>query len=109
MASTYRVVTLNQFIIDRQADFPYASGEFSRLLYHLAVAAKIVNKKVNKAGLVDILGDAGSSNVQGEEQKKLDVLANEQFIMIQTWPKMGTTSSAWILLMGRQISTSMFR
>ena len=81
MASSYRVITLNQFIIDRQADFPYASGEFSRLLYHLAVAAKIVNKKVNKAGLVDILGDAGSENVQGEEQKKLDVLANEQFIL----------------------------
>ncbi len=81
MAAPYRVVTLNQFIIDRQADFPYATGEFSRLLYHLAVAAKIVNKKVNKAGLVDILGDAGSSNVQGEEQKKLDVLANEQFIL----------------------------
>ena len=45
---SYPIVTLNQFIIDRQADFPYASGEFSRLLYHLAVAAKIVNKKVNK-------------------------------------------------------------
>lgn len=77
-----RVVTLNQFIIDRQADFPYASGEFSRLLYHIAVAAKIVNQKVNKAGLVDILGEAGSINVQGEDQKKLDVLANEQFIQM---------------------------
>lgn len=77
---TYRIVTLNQFINDRQADFPYASGEFSRLLYHLAVAAKIVHKKVNKAGLVDILGEAGSTNVQGEGQQKLDVMANEQFI-----------------------------
>ena len=77
-----RVITLNQFIIDRQADFPYASGEFSRLLYHIAVAAKIVNQKVNKAGLVDILGEAGSMNVQGEDQKKLDVLANEQFIQM---------------------------
>lgn len=77
-----RVVTLNQFIIDRQADFPYASGEFSRLLYHIAVAAKIVNQKVNKAGLVDILGEAGSINVQGEDQKKLDVLANEQFTQV---------------------------
>ena len=77
---SYPIVTLNQFIIDRQADFPYASGEFSRLLYHLAVAAKIVNKKVNKAGLVDIIGEAGAVNVQGEDQKKLDILANEQFI-----------------------------
>lgn len=75
-----RIVTLNQFILDRQADFPYASGEFSRLLYHIAVAAKIVNQKVNKAGLVNILGEAGSTNVQGEGQKKLDVFANEQFI-----------------------------
>lgn len=78
--STGGIVTLNQFIIDRQADFPYATGEFSRLLYHLAVAAKIVHSKVNKAGLVDILGEAGSINVQGEDQKKLDVIANEQFI-----------------------------
>lgn len=75
-----RVVVLNQFIVDRQQDFPYASGEFSRLLYHLAVSAKIVHQKVNKAGLVDILGEAGSTNVQGEGQKKLDVIANEQFI-----------------------------
>ena len=73
-------ITLNQFIVDRQADFPYASGEFSRLLYYLAVAAKIVNRKVNKAGLADIIGEAGSTNVQGEEQKKLDVFANDQFI-----------------------------
>lgn len=78
--SSYRIITLNQFIIDRQADFPYASGEFSRLLYHIAVAAKIVNKKVSKAGLVDIIGEAGSSNVQNEVQQKLDVLANDKFI-----------------------------
>lgn len=76
----YPIVTLNQFIIDRQADFPYASGEFSRLLYHLAVGAKIVHRSVNKAGLVDILGEAGSMNVQGEDQKKMDVIADEQFV-----------------------------
>lgn len=76
----FPIITLNQFIIDRQADFPYATGEFSRLLYHLAVAAKIVHRSVNKAGLVDILGEAGSTNVQGEDQKKLDVIANDQFI-----------------------------
>lgn len=75
-----RVITLGQFIIERQADFPYAKGELSRLLRDIGIAAKIVNREVNKAGLADILGDMGSSNVQGEEQKKLDVFANEQFI-----------------------------
>ena len=74
------VTTLGQFIIERQADFPYAKGELSRLLRDIGIAAKIVNREVNKAGLVDILGDMGTSNVQGEEQKKLDVFANEQFI-----------------------------
>ena len=52
----YKIKTLTQFIIERQADIPYATGEFTRLLYHIGVAAKIINKKVNKAGLVDILG-----------------------------------------------------
>ena len=72
--------TLGQFIIEKQADFPYAKGELSRLLRDLAIAAKIVNREINKAGLVDILGDAGTTNVQGEGQKKLDIYANEQFI-----------------------------
>lgn len=72
--------TLGQFIIERQNDFPYAKGELSRLLRDIGIAAKIVNREVNKAGLVDILGDAGSTNIQGETVKKLDVYANEQFI-----------------------------
>lgn len=76
----YKIKTLTQFIIERQADFPYATGEFTRLLYHIGVAAKIINKKVNKAGLVDILGTAGDINVQGEEQKKLDLFANWNLI-----------------------------
>lgn len=75
-----RFVTLGQFIIERQADFPYAKGELSRLLRDIGIAAKIVNREVNKAGLAEILGDFGQSNVQGEDQKKLDVYANEQFI-----------------------------
>nr|MBK9653374.1 class 1 fructose-bisphosphatase [Bacteroidota bacterium] len=74
------VRTLGQFIIERQADFPYAKGELSRLLRDIGIAAKIVNREVNKAGLMDILGDLGTSNIQGEDQKKLDVYANEQFI-----------------------------
>ncbi|HNS11804.1 MAG TPA: class 1 fructose-bisphosphatase [Bacteroidia bacterium] len=75
-----KVTTLGQFIIERQSDFPYAKGELSRLLRDIGIAAKIVNREVNKAGLVDILGEHGVVNVQGEDQKKLDVYANDQFI-----------------------------
>lgn len=78
------IKTLGQFIIEKQADFPYAKGELSRLLRDIGIAAKIVNREVNKAGLVDILGDAGTMNIQGEGQKKLDVYANEQFISALT-------------------------
>lgn len=75
-----KVTTLGQFIIEKQADFPYAKGELSRLLRDVGIAAKIVNREVNKAGLVNILGDTGTTNIQGEGQKKLDVYADEQFI-----------------------------
>ena len=75
-----RIITLNEFIIQRQADFPYAKGELSRLLTHIGLAAKVVNREVNQAGLVDILGSIGKTNVQGEDVKKLDVFANERFI-----------------------------
>ncbi|OFX84969.1 MAG: fructose-bisphosphatase [Bacteroidetes bacterium GWF2_33_16] len=75
----YRITTLNEFIIRRQANIPYAKGELSRLLHHIGIAAKVVNKKVNKAGLVDVLGEAGNINIQGESQQKLDVFADMQF------------------------------
>ena len=75
----YSITTLNEFIIRRQANIPYAKGELSRLLHHIGIAAKVVNKKVNKAGLVDVLGEAGNINVQGESQQKLDVFADMQF------------------------------
>jgi fructose-1,6-bisphosphatase I len=78
------IKTLGQFIIEKQADFPYAKGELSRLLRDIGIASKIVNREVNKAGLVDILGDFGSTNGQGEDQKKLDVFANTQFIAALT-------------------------
>lgn len=78
------IKTLGQFIIEKQLDFPYAKGELSRLLRDIGIASKIVNREVNKAGLVDILGDAGTVNIQGEGQKKLDVFANEQFISALT-------------------------
>ena len=75
-----KVTTLNQFIIEQQAAFPNATGDFSRLLHHVGIAAKKVNREVNKAGLVDILGQAGTENVQGEDQQKLDVYADMTFI-----------------------------
>ena len=78
------IKTLGQFIIEKQADFSYAKGELSRLLRDIGIAAKIVNREVNKAGLVDILGDAGSVNIQGEDQKILDLFANTQFISALT-------------------------
>jgi fructose-1,6-bisphosphatase I len=72
--------TLGEFIIENQAAFKYAEGELSRLFNSIRLAAKVVNHEVNKAGLVDILGDADSENIQGEDQQKLDVYANEKFI-----------------------------
>jgi len=75
-----KVTALNQFIIEQQQEVAGATGNFSRLLHHVALAAKKVNREVNKAGLVDILGKAGSENVQGEQQQKLDIYANETFL-----------------------------
>jgi fructose-1,6-bisphosphatase I len=72
--------TLGEFIIEHQSSFKYTSGELSRLINSIRLAAKVVNYEVNKAGLVDILGTAGDTNVQGENQQKLDVYANEKFI-----------------------------
>ncbi len=73
-------MTLGEFIIDRQSDFPYAKGELTRLLSDISLAAKVVNREVNKAGLVDIIGSIGEENIQGEDQQKLDVFANRKFI-----------------------------
>lgn len=75
-----QIETLSEFIIERQAEFPYASGDLSRLLSDIGIAAKIVNKEVNRAGLGDILGAEGTENVQGEQQQKLDVVADQVFI-----------------------------
>ncbi len=72
--------TLGEFIIENQTEFQYSTGELSKLINAIRLAAKVVNHEVNKAGLVDILGTAGDTNIQGENQQKLDVLANEKFI-----------------------------
>ncbi len=76
--------TLGEFIIENQASFKYTSGELSRLINSIRLAAKVVNHEVNKAGLVDIIGAAGETNIQGEDQQKLDVYANDKFIQTLT-------------------------
>lgn len=75
-----KISTLDEFTIQQMRDFPHATGELASLLRDIGLAAKRVNVEVNKAGLVDILGDAGEVNVQGEDVKKLDVYANNQFM-----------------------------
>lgn len=76
----HRNQTLGEFIIENQSSFKYTSGELSRLINSIRLAAKVVNHEVNKAGLVDIIGAVGEINAQGEDQQKLDVYANNKFI-----------------------------
>jgi fructose-1,6-bisphosphatase I len=71
------VVTIERFILDQERQFPEATGELSNLLYDLALGAKVIAASIRRAGLVNILGTAGQTNVQGEDQQKLDVFANE--------------------------------
>ncbi|TCZ73973.1 class 1 fructose-bisphosphatase [Flaviaesturariibacter aridisoli] len=73
------ILTLDEFTLQSIRTLPNATGELSTLLRDIGLAAKRVNVEVNKAGLVDILGDYGTTNVQGEEVKKLDIYANNQF------------------------------
>ena len=75
-----KVLTLDEFTLQQLRMFPNATGELSNLLRDIGLAAKRINVEVNKAGLVDILGDAGTVNVQGEDVKKLDIYANDQFM-----------------------------
>lgn len=76
-----RIITLDEFIIRAEKDFEFATGELTGLLRDIGVAAKIVNREVNKAGLVNILGVAdGGENESGDIQQKLDVYANEKLI-----------------------------
>jgi fructose-1,6-bisphosphatase I len=72
--------TLGEFIIENQDSFQYSSGELSKLINAIRLAAKVVNHEVNKAGLIDILGGVGETNIQGEDQQKLDLFANDKFI-----------------------------
>lgn len=74
------ITTLEQFIIQQEQSFPYATGQLSKIIRDIVLAARLVNREVNKAGLVDILGITGDVNVQGEQVQKLDIFANEQMI-----------------------------
>jgi len=83
MATTSRkLITLDEFTIQQTREFPHATGELSALLRDIALACKLINKQVNKAGLVDIIGKYGATNVQGEEQMKLDVYADQMLINV---------------------------
>ena len=81
--------TLGEYIIEKQADFPHAKGELSALLSAIKLASKIVNREINKAGLADITGASGAENIQGEQQQKLDIFANDR--------KKSTTSANCLL------------
>lgn len=72
-------IALDRFIKNNQDEFAYASGELSQILRDIALASKVVNREINKAGLIDIMGGAGSTNNTGDDQQKLDVLANIRF------------------------------
>lgn len=73
-------VTLSRFIANEQQNYPQAQGDFSQLLADLSLAAKIINRDINRAGLISLEGSAGEENIQGEDQQKLDVIANTRFI-----------------------------
>jgi len=77
---TTKIITIERHILEQQRFFPEATGEFTYLLYDIALAAKIIAREVTKAGLAEILGLAGEENIQGEQVMKLDVFANETLI-----------------------------
>ena len=75
-----RILTLDEFILQRQKDFKHASGELTALLRDIGVATKIINNAINKAGLINILGAADQSNTSGDDVQKLDIYANDLLI-----------------------------
>lgn len=79
------VVTIERFVLEQEELHPQATGELTQLLYDIALAAKVISGYVRRAGLVDILGAAGGTNVYGESQQKLDVLANETMKQMIAW------------------------
>ncbi len=79
---SHRAVTLSQFVLQQERDHPEASGEFTSVLLDIALAAKMINTAVIRAGLVDVLGATGSTNVQGERVQKLDVFAHDTIMKV---------------------------
>lgn len=73
-------MTLEQFIIERQSTFQHSTGAFSRLIRDISIAAKIINRDMRRAGLLDIQGATGDINVQGEVQQKMDVRAHDELV-----------------------------
>jgi len=80
-----RIITIERHIIEQQRAYPQATGVFSDLLYDIALAAKIIARETTRAGLADILGLAGSINVQGERQMKLDIFADETIVRMNSF------------------------
>ncbi|MFZ2726547.1 MAG: class 1 fructose-bisphosphatase [Methylococcaceae bacterium] len=78
-------VTLTQFIIEQQRELPDASGTFSVLLNNIVTACKKISHLVNRGNLIGVLGSAGSENVQGEVQKKLDIITNDIMVEALNW------------------------
>ena len=76
--SAARAITLGEYLVENQEMFPYAKGELTALLSAIRLAAKVVNREINKAGLADILGDYGAVNVQGETQKLIRSLSTRR-------------------------------
>ena len=77
---THAIITLEQFILEKEKNNPQATGSLSQIIRDLVLATRIINREVNKAGLVDIIGAIGGTNIQGEEVQKLDVYAERQII-----------------------------
>jgi fructose-1,6-bisphosphatase I len=82
MATSRKLITLDEFTIQQTREFPKATGELSGLLRDISLGCKLINKQVNKAGLVDVIGKYGATNIQGEEQMKLDVYSDEMLINV---------------------------
>jgi fructose-1,6-bisphosphatase I len=80
-----QIVTIERHIVEQQRRYPEATGVFSNLLYDIALAAKIIARETTRAGLTEILGLAGQVNVQGEQQMRLDVFANETMIRMNSY------------------------
>jgi fructose-1,6-bisphosphatase I len=80
-----QIITIERHIVEQEREFPEATGVFSSLLYDIALAGKIIAREMTRAGLVEILGPAGETNIQGEEQMKLDVFADEVIIRMNSY------------------------